>query len=146
MERGRTICFRDRLRPPGASTRRLPVVAKLHLDGGYVARSLNAKRLIAVCAAILLLALSAWIVAFLVFTNSDTWSEARTLLLTNKQYSIAPGSDVSPELIGFSYRFSGDYEAFQLNVHCKGSTDHQHFHAEFERRSGRLQLLSMRRD
>lgn len=108
-----------------------------------MARSLNAKRLIVVCAAILLLALSAWIVAFVVFTKSDTWSEAKSLILANKQYPIAPDSDVSPELNGFSYRFSGDYEAFQLNVHDNGSTDHRHFHVEFERRSGRLQLLRM---
>lgn len=112
----------------------------------YVARSLHAKRLIVVCAAILLVALSAWIAAFVVFTNSDTWSEAKSLILTNKEYPIAPESDVSPELIGFSYRFSGDYEAFQLNVHCKGSMDDRHFHVEFERRSGRMQLLRMRRD
>jgi hypothetical protein len=108
--------------------------------------SLDGKRLFAVCAAILLVTLSAWIVAFIVFTNSDTWSEARSIILANKQYPIAPGSDVSPELNGFSYRFSGDYEAFRLNVRDNGSTDRRRFHVEFERRSGRLQLLRMRRD
>lgn len=91
-------------------------------------------------------ALSAWIAAFVFFKNSDTWSEAKSIIRTNNQFPIDPQADISPELKGFSYRFSGDYEAFQLNVHCKGSKDDRHFHVEFERQNGRLKMLGMRPD
>ena len=111
-----------------------------------MARSLDTKRLIVLCAAILLIAVSAWITAFEFFKDSDSWYEARSLVLANRQYPMPADSNVSPQLSGFSYRFSGDYEAFKLNVHCKGSTIDQYFHVEFERQNGRLQLLRMIRD
>lgn len=108
--------------------------------------SFNARRLTILCVLILLVLLSVWIGGFIYFTKTSTWADAKSLILSNKSYPIAPGEDVKLELKGFSYRFSGDSESFQLNVRIEGSGDDRRYHVDFERTNGKLRLVHMTRN
>ena len=108
--------------------------------------SFTARRLALVCIAVMLILVFGWIGGFVFFVNTDTWSEAKALIAVNKSYPVAAGDHVDPKLRGFSYRFSGAYEAFEIGVSIGGIGIERHFRASFERSNGKLRMLRMRPD
>lgn len=88
--------------------------------------------------------LGSYVGGFVWFLHSDDWSEARKVLLTQTQSTVGAVREVEPSIIGFSYKFSGEYSRFHLNVELIGTEGEKRYSADFERTDGYLRMLSLR--
>jgi heme/copper-type cytochrome/quinol oxidase subunit 3 len=108
------------------------------------ASSFSLKRGIIYSIAIVVALFAIWIGSYFYFIHSSTWEEARSLIMAHeKQPTSSAVLVVSPRLYGFSYRSSGDYESFGLEVNVDDASAAKKYRVSFERTNGVLRIVSM---
>lgn len=105
---------------------------------------MSQRRVVWTAAFALFALLGSYVGGFLWFLHSDDWSEAQKVLLTQTQSTVGAVRKVEPSIIGFSYKFSGEYSRFHLNVELVGAESEKRYSADFERVDGSLRMLSLR--
>lgn len=103
------------------------------------------RRIVWTALIVLLVVLGGYVGGYICFLHSDDWSDARNLLLAQTQSTVGTVHEVVPSIVGFSYKFSGDYARFHLNVELVGTEGERRYSADFERINGPLRMLNLRR-